>query len=385
MDQDLKKIFYWSPFIDQIATIKAVINSAYSLSKFSKNKVPYIIDVFGEWLPYYQEINDKKINIIKLYKYNLKKFLPKGGFIKSRISYILIFLFNFYSLISLIKKEKPKILIAHLITSLPIILTSLINPETKIILRISGYPKLNIFRTFFWKIFSKKIYKITTPTKETYDLLINSNIFDIKKISILRDPIIDIDLIKKKREISILNPNIFKNKYILCVGRITKQKNHELLINFFYKISKLFNDISLVIIGTKGENYKRIEKMINNYELNNKITIIDYQDNIFNYIKNAQCIISTSLWEDPGFVMIEAAACNTTIISSDCPSGPKEFLNNGQNGYLFKNNNLNDLLNKYLSFKNEDINTIYKKKILAKINCRSYTKLSHFKNLEKII
>lgn len=385
MSENSIKIFYWAPFIDHVATIKAVINSAHSIKKFSANKVPYIIDVFGEWLPYYQEINNKEIKIIKLYKFNLKKYLPKSGFIRSRISYILIFLFNFYSLFLLIKKEKPKILIAHLITSLPIILASLINLETKIILRISGYPKLNIFRKFFWKIFSRKIYKVTTPTKETYDLLINYNIFDNKKLSILRDPIIDINLIKKKRDLTIQNINILKKKYILSIGRITKQKNHELLINFFYKISKLFDDISLVIIGTKGENYKKIKKMIGDFKLNNKIIIIDYQDNIFNYIKNAKCLISTSLWEDPGFVMIEAAACNTTIISSDCPSGPKEFLNNGQNGYLFKNNNLNDLLNKYLSFKNEDINTIYKKKILAKINCKSYTKLSHFNNLEKII
>ena len=97
MNQYSTKIFYWAPFIDQIATIKAVINSAHSLKKFSKNKVPYILDAFGEWLPYYKEINDKKVNIIKLYKYNIKKFLPKGGFFKSRISYIVIFLFNFYN------------------------------------------------------------------------------------------------------------------------------------------------------------------------------------------------------------------------------------------------------------------------------------------------
>jgi glycosyltransferase involved in cell wall biosynthesis len=385
MNQNLIKIFYWSPFIDHVATIKAVINSAHSVKKFSKNKVPYIIDVFGEWIPYYEEINNKEIKIIKLYKYNLKKFLPKGSFIKSRISFILIFLFNFYSLISLIKKEKPQILIAHLITSLPIILASLINLETKIILRISGYPRLNIFRRFFWKIFSRKIYKVTTPTKETYDLLINSNVFDNKKISILKDPIIDIGLIKKKMNFSIPNTNILKKKYILSIGRITKQKNHELLINFFYKISKLFNDISLVIIGSKGENYKKIEKMISNFKLNNKITIIDYQDNIFNYLKNAECIISTSLWEDPGFVIIEAAACNTPIISSDCPSGPKEFLNNGKNGYLFKNNDINDLIKNYLFFKNENIAEINKKKFLAKLNCKNYIKLRHFKNLEKII
>jgi len=379
------KIFYWAPFIDKIATISAVINSAHSLKRFSKNKEPFIIDVFGEWLPYYDEIQDKKINVIKLYNYSLKKFLPKGSFIKSRISYILIFLLNFYSLIVLIKKEKPQILIAHLITSLPIVLTPIINPETKIILRISGYPKLNIFRVLLWKIFSKKIHKITTPTKETYDLLISSNIFDIKKISILRDPIIDIDLINKKKKLPILNTNIVKKKYILSIGRLTKQKNHELLINFFYKTSKIFDDIHLVIIGSEGECYKKIKKLICNFQLNNKITIIDYQNNIFNYIKNADCLISTSLWEDPGFVMVEAAACNTAIISSDCPSGPKEFLNNGKNGYLFKNNDVNDLINKYLNFKNEDINTLNTKKILAKLNSKSYTKLRHFKNLKKII
>jgi len=385
MNPNSIKIFYWSPFIDQIATIKAVINSAHSLKKFSRNKTPYIIDVFGEWLPYYQEINNKKINIIKLYKYNLKRFLPKGGFVKSRVSFILIFFFNFYSLLSLIRKEKPQILIAHLITSLPIILTSIINPETKIILRISGYPKLNIVRKLFWKTFSKKIYKITTPTKETYDLLINSKIFDINKISILKDPIIDINLIKNKKKLPLPNINILKEKYILSIGRMTKQKNHELLINFFYEISKLYDDIFLLIIGSKGECYKKIEKRISNLELNNKITIIHYQNNIFNFIKNANCLISTSLWEDPGFVIIESAACNTVIISSDCPSGPKEFLNNGKNGYLFKSNDINDLLNKYLSFRNEDINEINKKKILAKLNCKNYTKLSHFKNLEKII
>ena len=83
--------------------------------------------------------------------------------------------------------------------------------------------------------------------------------------------------------------------------------------------------------------------------------------------------------------MVEAAACNTAIISSDCPSGPKEFLNNGKNGYLFKNNDVNDLINKYLNFKNEDINTLNTKKILAKLNSKSYTKLRHFKNLKKII
>ena len=55
-------------------------------------------------------------------------------------------------------------------------------------------------------------------------------------------------------------------------------------------------------------------------------------------MRNSDIFILSSLWEEVGFVMIEAAFCNSYIISSDCPNGPKEFLNNGKNGILFSNN-----------------------------------------------
>ena len=44
-------------------------------------------------------------------------------------------------------------------------------------------------------------------------------------------------------------------------------------------------------------------------------------------IKDAEALVSTSLWEDPGFVLLEAMYCNTIVLSSDCQSGPKEILN----------------------------------------------------------
>ena len=56
------------------------------------------------------------------------------------------------------------------------------------------------------------------------------------------------------------------------------------------------------------------------------------------------CFLSTSLWEDPGFVLIEAGFCRSTIISSDCKNGPEEILMNGKSGYLFQSNNLESLV-----------------------------------------
>ena len=82
--------------------------------------------------------------------------------------------------------------------------------------------------------------------------------------------------------------------------------------------------------------------------------------------------------------MIEAAACNTFVISSECESGPREFIGKN-NGILFQNNDINDLednICKYLRMNNEEI---MKKKIGAKKNSINFTKYRHFKILSNIL
>ena len=103
----LMKIFYWSPFLSNIATVDAVAKSIKSILTYDKYKKfkPSIIDVAGEWDLKKHKVSN--VNIIKLYNKNYFKNLPKGGYIKSRISQILIFLLNFIKLKKLIKKEKP--------------------------------------------------------------------------------------------------------------------------------------------------------------------------------------------------------------------------------------------------------------------------------------
>ena len=138
------------------------MNSAYILEKYSKNHIKTrIIDAVGEW----KEFKDH-LRYINLSNFKFFNLLPKTGFLKSRISYILIFLYSFFPLLNLLKKEKPDYLVVHLITSLPLLLKIIFNFDTKIILRISGYPKMNFLRKLIWKKASKKIYKITFPTSD---------------------------------------------------------------------------------------------------------------------------------------------------------------------------------------------------------------------------
>ena len=54
-----------------------------------------------------------------------------------------------------------------------------------------------------------------------------------------------------------------------------------------------------------GEEFLRLNNYIKKFKLENKIIMKGYVNDVKNWIKGAKCVISTSLWEDPGFVMIE--------------------------------------------------------------------------------
>ena len=380
------KIFYWSPFISKVATVSSVIRSAESILKYSKKKNNInvaIIDAIGEWKNYRKIINPK-IEIINLSKKNISESLPKVGFFKSRLSYALIFALTFFKLLNLINKEKPDYIIAHLLTSLPIFLTLIIKNKTKVIIRISGLPKLNLVRYIFWKLFSKKIYRVTCPTILTYEYLKKINIFDQNKLFVLRDPVIQLHEFLKKKNEKIEDLKIEKNNLIISIGRLTRQKNLILLIRAFKKILIKYPNYHLLLLG-EGEQKKLLTEETKKLKIQERISFLGYQKNVYKYLLNSDCFILTSLWEDPGFVILEAALSNTLIISSNCPNGPNEILSNGQNGFLFQNNNLSDLLNKFDEFKNSTEDELNKKKLFAKKQIKMFTQFAHFKSLRNII
>ena len=376
------KIYYWAPFFSNVATINAVIRSAKSIVRYDKKSETKVtlIDAIGEWNNYGNLIKEE-INIVKLNHINFINYIPKNSYIKSRISYLFIFFLNFFKLLKLINKDKPDYLIIHLMTSLPIMLSFFFNKKTKIILRISGLPKLNIFRYLLWKIFSKKLYMITCPTLGTFKYIDDLRIFEKKKLMILKDPIIDIKkFIKNKNE--LIDEKIKKKKFIVAIGRLTKQKNFLFLISCFYKIQKKFSEYSLIILG-EGEERKKIENLILKYNISNKVHLVGYEKNVFKYLVNSKYFILSSLWEDPGFVLVEAGMANTIILSSDCPNGPKEIVEN--ESFLYKSNNEKDLIKKFELIENMEKDKIFLQKIKIKKRLKDYTMFKHYKSLKKIL
>ena len=137
---------------------------------------------------------------------------------------------------------------------------------------------------------------------------------------------------------------------MLSIGRLSRQKNQELIIRNFKR--KEFKDYNLVILG-EGELEKDLKSLVKKLSLEKKNFFEGYNKNIYKFINIANCVIVSSLWEDPGWVMIEAAGCNTTVVSSDCNYGPKEFICDNKGGFLFKSNSDKS----FISAINEFINT----------------------------
>jgi glycosyltransferase involved in cell wall biosynthesis len=211
----------------------------------------------------------------------------------------------------------------------------------------------------------------------TFNYILSLNIFDPKKIVLLKDPIFNISEINKQKK-EIIEEKLINEKFILSVGRLTYQKNHKILINAFKKISINYPELKLVILGN-GEKEDELLNLINNLGIKNKVLLLGYKKNIYNYISNSLCVINTSLWEDPGFVMIMSAASNKIFISSDCPSGPADFIGRDEKaGYLFTNNSSDSLVEIILKFLKEDKNKILNKVIIAKKRSNHYTFLKFF-------
>ena len=138
---------------------------------------------------------------------------------------------------------------------------------------------------------------------------------------------------------------IIKRNYLLCVGRLEKQKAFHLAIKAFAGISEEFPNLRLKIVG-KGILENDLKQEASKLNILNKIDFEGFQKNIIPYYLYANATLLTSSYEGYPNVLIESIAMNTPVISFDCPGGPNEIINNGINGFLVKYPDVKDFQKK---------------------------------------
>ena len=173
-------------------------------------------------------------------------------------------------------------------------------------------------------------------------------------------------------------------QYKNYLGRLTKQKNFAYLITEFSKFSKFNQDFVLIILGD-GEEKNLLLRIIKKKKLEEFIFLLGYKKDIYDIMQRSSVFILSSLWEEMGFVIIEAAMNDLYVISSDCPNGPREFLNYGRNGILFSNNLNDSLCNGLKKFAETKKEKIFNDKVLLKKNSKKFTIFRHFLKLADVL
>ena len=184
------------------------------------------------------------------------------------------------------------------------------------------------YRTVLLKTMYKfpNVKKIITCSFGLEKNLINN--YRLKNTKIIYNPI-DLHLIDQK--LLALKP--FEFDYILAVGRLSRQRGHDILIKSFAR-SSLKNKVKLVILG-EGKERKNLEKLINDLKIKNKVLLPGNVENPFVYMKYAQLFIHSSRCEGLSMVLLEALACNAPVIATNrCEISPYEVMENEVNSLL---------------------------------------------------
>ncbi|MDT8284422.1 MAG: glycosyltransferase, partial [Thermovirgaceae bacterium] len=119
---------------------------------------------------------------------------------------------------------------------------------------------------------------------------------------------------------------------ILGMGRLTKQKDFHTLIRAFAEVRRNRN-CRLMILGD-GSDLGSLKKLVQGLGLAREVDFPGFHINPFPFLSRADLFVLSSIWEGFGMVLVEAMALGVPVVSTDCPSGPREILRGGQLGRL---------------------------------------------------
>lgn len=162
------------------------------------------------------------------------------------------------------------------------------------------------------------------------------------QIEVIYNPVVTQKMLDQSHE--TINHPWFGNDtppVILAVGRLVPAKDFSTLIRAFSLVRKK-HDARLLILG-EGDERPKLEALIAELDLDNDVDLPGFTSNPHKYMRNAALFVVSSAWEGLSMVLIEALACDTPVISTDCRSGPREILEGGKFGTLVKVHDVEEL------------------------------------------
>ena len=191
-------------------------------------------------------------------------------------------------------------------------------------------------------------------------------------------------LMEDERELTKEQKKMLNEDYCIAIARLDNvQKDFLTLVRAYKFIKESGIQDKLYIIGD-GPSKEEIINEIKKLSLEENIKLIGLSKNPYIWLKNSKLFVHSSKYEGLPTVLIEALICNKMIISSNCPTGPKEILKNENCGKLFEVGNIKELGDYLIEFlTNKNNRELYEKNVI--LRKEEFNKNKVIKEYEKLI
>lgn len=251
-------------------------------------------------------------------------------------------------LINAINKIKPDTILSTMghLNLLVLATRFLFKGNPKVIVREANTPskriskKERILIQVYKYLYSKADLIIAQCNEMKHDIMKVFNIKD-EKIVYIYNPL-DIEAIKEQaRKKNPFNPNKVN---FLSVGRLTVQKGFDILINAFAILVKETPNAHLTILGEGNLKQELMEQAVT-MGIEKNISFVGFKSNPYPYYKYADVYVLSSRWEGFPNSLLEALACGTKIVATNCKSGPREIIGDNEFGTLVSEGDYESLAN----------------------------------------
>ncbi|WP_158543455.1 glycosyltransferase [Dyella solisilvae] len=151
------------------------------------------------------------------------------------------------------------------------------------------------------------------------------------RIHVIRNPV-DVERLRYLAEVGPSLSRHVDESYVATLGRLAEQKDHATLLHA-YAASALRASHRLVIVG-EGEEHEKLLWLVKELGLTDRVEFTGAMDNPYHVLANAKLHVLSSRWEGYPNVLLEALALGVPVVSTDCPHGPREILDDGRYGRL---------------------------------------------------
>lgn len=198
----------------------------------------------------------------------------------------------------------------------------------------------------------------------------------------------DIEEIRKKSnridELNVEERKLIQDKYIVSCCRLDRQKDVQTTIKAFKNLKEKYKIEEKFYIVGDGDKREELEDLVKKLNLEKEVMFLGTQKNPYIWMKNAQVFIHSSYREGFGMVIVEAMITNGKVISSDCPVGPREILDNGNSGILVKPQDVDEMEKAIYSLLTDNqLKEQLEKK--SKIRSDIFSKENNYLKLKKVI